>query len=64
MNGKENTFKLEPNIIKRTAEIDISKYLKEGRNTVIFYYPMDEGDKKALRLYVELVRKDNNEYIW
>ncbi|CCY63333.1 spoIID/LytB domain protein [Clostridium sp. CAG:967] len=64
INGKENTFKLEPNIIKRTAEIDISKYLKEGRNTVIFYYPMDEGDKKALRLYVELVRKDNNEYIW
>ena len=64
INGKENTFKLEPNIIKRTAEIDISKYLKEGRNTVIFYYPMDEGDKKALRLYVELVKKDDSEYIW
>lgn len=64
INGKENTFKLEPNIIKRTAEIDISKYLKDGRNTVIFYYPMDEGDKKALRLYVELVKKDDSEYIW
>ena len=63
INGKENTFKLEPSIIKRTAEIDISKYIKDGRNTVTFYYPLDEGDKKALRLYVELVKKRESS-IW
>ena len=63
INGKENTFKLEPSIIKRTTEIDISKYIKDGRNTVTFYYPLDEGDKKALRLYVELVKKRESS-IW
>lgn len=57
INGKEFIFELEPNILKRNAEIDISKYITKGKNTVIFYYPMDEGDKKALRLYVELVKK-------
>lgn len=57
INGKEFIFGLEPNILKRNAEIDISKYITKGKNTVIFYYPMDEGDKKALRLYVELVKK-------
>ena len=64
INGKEYTFELNPNILKRNAEIDISKYIKKGKNTVIFYYPMDEGDKKALRLYVELVKKADNDYIW
>lgn len=57
INGKEFIFELEPNILKRNAEIDISKYITKGKNTVLFYYPMDEGDKKALRLYVELVKK-------
>lgn len=64
INGKEFIFELEPNILKRDAQIDISKYITKGRNTVIFYYPMDEGDKKALRLYVELVRKNSSEYNW
>lgn len=64
INGKEFIFELEPNIIKRNAEIDISKYITKGKNTVIFYYPMDEGDKKALRLYVELVKKNDNKYLW
>lgn len=64
INGKENTFKLEPSILKRTAEIDISKYIKDGRNTVTLYYPLDEGDKKALRLYIELVKQCDDEFIW
>ena len=64
INGKENIFELEPGILKRTAEIDISKYIKKGENTITFYYPMDEGDKKALRLYVELVKKNDNKYLW
>lgn len=64
INGKEYSFELNPNILKRNAEIDISKYIKKGKNTVIFYYPMDEGDKKALRLYVELVKKADSDYIW
>lgn len=64
INGREFIFKLEPNILKRNAEIDISNYINVGRNTVTFYYPIDEGDKKALRLYVELVKKNDDEYVW
>ena len=64
INGKDYTFELEPNILKRNAEIDISKFIKKGENSIIFSYPLDESDKKALRLYVELVKKDDSNYIW
>lgn len=57
INGKEYSFELDPNILKRNTEIDISKYINKGENTVIFHYPMDEGDRKALRLYIELVKR-------
>ena len=64
INGREHIFKLEPNILKRNAEIDISNYINAGRNTITFYYPIDEGDKKAIRLFVELVKKNDDEYVW
>ena len=66
INGKEHTFELPTSIWggARVTNIDISNYIKKGKNTIVFYYPMEEGDKKALRLYVELVKKDDNNDIW
>ena len=66
INGKEFTFELPTSIWggSRVTNIDISKYVKKGKNTIVFYYPMEEGDKKAVRLFVELVKKDDNSDIW
>ena len=66
INGKEFTFELPTGIWggSRVTNIDISKYIKKGKNTIVFYYPMEEGDKKAVRLFVELVKKDDNSDIW
>ena len=59
INGKEEYFKLPAGRSgKKTAEIDISEYIVKGKNSITFIYPPDEGDKKALRLYVELVRSE------
>lgn len=65
INGKEYCFDLPTGFLsgKRIAKIDISQYIKSGRNTIMFIYPTDEGSKKALRLYMELVKDDNNS-IW
>ena len=50
---------------KRFCEIDISQYLQKGRNTVVFTLPdFERVINKGLRLYIELVKKDDNEYIW
>lgn len=66
INGKEYSFNLPVNIwgASRVTNIDISNYIKKGRNTIVFYYPVEEGNKKALRLYVELVKKDDRSDIW
>lgn len=66
INGKEYSFTLPTSIwgASRVTNIDISNYIKKGRNTIVFYYPMEEGNKKALRLYVELVKKDDSSDIW
>ena len=66
INGKEFTFELPTSIWggSRVTNIDISKHIKKGKNTIVFYYPMEEGDKKAVRLFVELVKKDDNSDIW
>lgn len=66
INGKEYSFNLPVSIwgASRVTNIDISNYIKKGRNTIVFYYPMEEGNKKALRLYVELVKKDDSSDIW
>ena len=55
INGKEECFKLsadKKHSGKRATEIDISPYIKKGKNSITFIYT--EDDKKALRLYVEL----------
>lgn len=65
INGHEKLFALPKELFahKRYCEIDISEYVKNGRNIVQFSLPELE-DNKGIRLYVELVGKDDSEYIW
>ena len=68
INGQKQTFELPREVlgVKRFVEIDISKYLKQGKNTVTFtsdeFY--SSSARKGLRLYVELVKKDESGYTW
>ena len=66
INGKEYVFELCKGILpsNRICRIDISKYLKKGLNTITFSYPENEGNKKALRLFVELVKQSDSGYDW
>lgn len=65
INGKEQLLSLPSNFLaKRYLEIDISKYINKGRNEIIFYYPEREKEHKTLKIYVELVEKDDNNGIW
>lgn len=41
-------------IEERTNVVDISKYLREGVNTVTLFYPVEQG-AKAVKYYIELV---------
>ncbi len=59
INGKEQNIELSHGIFKRVERVDISKYLKHGRNTITFYFP-DNGGNKGIRLFVELIGKDDN----
>lgn len=62
INGKIVIFDLEKSIVPahRINRIDVSNYVKIGENEVIFYY--DEKDHKGIRLYIELVEKDDSNY--
>jgi len=68
INGKEKIFELPSEIFgyKRYYEIDISDYIQKGHNTVTYTSPDFEQNSgtKGLRLYIELVEKDDSEYIW
>ncbi len=66
INGKEHTFELPVSLIggNKCPKIDISDYIKIGRNKIIFSYPLGEGNRKSVRLFVELVEKNDNENIW
>lgn len=63
INGKEVACELAKSIVPahRISKIDISSYVRQGKNTVTFYFPEDKKNK-AIRLYIELVEKDNSEY--
>jgi stage II sporulation protein D len=63
INGNNINFELEKNLLptSRINRIDISDYIKQGKNIITFYFP-EKNKNKALRLYVELVEKDDNEY--
>lgn len=66
INGREQLFEMPKDLFgyKRNVEIDISKYIKVGRNTVKFSSPDLEGSafNKGLRLYIELVKENNDEW--
>ena len=59
INGKEKDIKLSKSFFNRVEKIDISRYLKHGKNTIVFYYPEDEDKNKGLRIYAELTAKDD-----
>ncbi len=63
INGMNVAFELAKSIVpfNRISKIDISSYIKTGKNTVTFYFPEKDGHK-AIRLYIELVEKDENPY--
>ena len=68
INGRKQNFELPKEIFgfKRYSEIDISKYIKKGRNTITFTSPefFESSARKGVRLYVELVEKNDNGYSW
>lgn len=63
INGRDVTFELSTSLVpfNRYSRIDISSYLKKGKNSITFSFP-DNISGKAIRLYVELVGKDDSEY--
>ena len=63
INGVDVTFELANSIVpfNRMSKIDISGYIKQGKNTITFYFP-EKKENKAIRLYVELVEKDECQY--
>ena len=68
INGHEKLVELPKELFgyKRYCEIDISKQIQKGRNTIIFSIPELQvtSVNKGIRLYIELVGKDDSEYIW
>lgn len=63
INGRNVTFELANSMvpIHRVSKIDISSYVKQGQNTITFHFP--EYDKnKGIRVFVELIEKDESEY--
>ncbi len=63
INGRIVSFELANNVVPlhRMNRIDISSYIKKGKNNIIFMFPENENNK-AIRLYIELVEKDVGEY--
>lgn len=63
INGRTVTFELANNVVPmhRMNRIDISSYVRNGKNSIIFYFPETEKNK-AVRIYVEVIEKDESEY--
>lgn len=63
INNTNVEFELSTSLlpINRFSRIDISQYIKQGKNSVEFSFPAEEKNK-GIRLYVELVGKDECEY--
>lgn len=60
VNGKEVMILLEKHILPshKFDAVDISKYIKKGENIITYSYPKDEGNNKAVKVYVELTGED------
>lgn len=67
INGKNVAFEIANSIVPyhRMSRIDISSYITQGKNIVTFCFPEENfkwiGDK-GIRLYIELVEKDDSKY--
>lgn len=63
INGRNVAFEIANSIVpfNRVSRIDISSYLKQGKNNVTFFFPEDEKNK-GIRLYIELIEKDEDKY--
>lgn len=63
INGRDVSFELATSLVpfNRMCKIDISSYIKRGQNKIIFYFP-DGQKNKGIRLYIELVEKDEGQY--
>ena len=63
INNKEVQIPLEQSIFPKThLVIDISKEIKKGENTITYCYPLDEGNMKAARLYIEAVNPNADKF--
>lgn len=54
INGKEHEFPIAKTVFQREYKIDISRFIEDGENTIVFY-PPTLG--RSVTLYVELVEK-------
>ena len=54
INGKNHEFPVMKNIFQKDCRIDISRYIEDGYNTVVFYPP---SLGRTVTLYIELVEK-------
>lgn len=63
INGKDVVLELATSLVpfNRISRIDISSYVKQGKNDIIFYFPENQKNK-GIRLYIELVEKDGDKY--
>lgn len=66
INGKDYSFRIPTSIFggNRCDRINISDYIKIGHNRIVFKYPVGEGINKGIKLFVELVEKNDNDNIW
>lgn len=65
INGKDVTLDIAGALFAdKQSRIDISKYIKKGRNTITFIAPDALQHGKHIELYVELVKKDDFKYNW
>lgn len=63
INGSHAAFELANGVVQthRVCKIDISSYIRQGKNTITFYFPEKEKNK-GIRVYIELVEKDESRY--
>lgn len=64
INGNDITIPLSKGfpVLRAPIVIDISYLLKKGKNEITFIYPPDEGNNKAVRLYIEAINPNADKY--
>lgn len=58
-NINNTSLKIEFDTSQRYNQIDLSKHLKSGMNTIKLYYPIESGTNKGIRTYIELVGEND-----